>query len=159
MSKPNLHQAADQVRAVARQFQAVIDLAEALDGIASIEQAANEAKNRLEKARREAEELEALAKKAKDELEQSQKASDAIMHNAKQGAVQIHQEATARAEAIIATAKQTADRSIQEAGEAVIQSRNDLAKVEQRKSEAAQTLSDLETRIARARTSIRELLQ
>lgn len=64
-----LMQAADAVKAAARPFRAVIQLADALEKIGSVEQAANEAKLRLEKFVAEGDKVALFVETAQAELE------------------------------------------------------------------------------------------
>jgi predicted nucleic acid-binding Zn-ribbon protein len=142
----HLNQAIENVRATARVFQSVIDLAEALAKVGSIEQATVEANAALAKVRNEvtAAESKLSEQRLKADAEYAQADAASIVEAAKTVAESLRAEAQA-------------DRDAAKAALTEAQDRAESMALDVKAKE--QEIADLDARIEKARKQIAKLLE
>lgn len=102
--------AAESIRRLAVQYQQMVEAADLLDSIGSLEQAAAEAKKAAEAARADTAAARAEADKAKAEAKKSKEKVDKILSDADGEALAKVQEAEIKAQGIVADAKAKAEQ-------------------------------------------------
>ena len=154
----DLKKALAEVKGVARTFQAVIDLAAALDNVASVAQAAQEAQARLERILIEIELQTDMLAKAKAEAgtveaHAHQKAHD-IVKVAAEGAAQT----TRKADDYMARLKVSADAMAASSARAADAAQIKLEASSKELAARTQDLADVEAKINRVRAKMAEML-
>lgn len=158
MASPSIPEALETFRSVARNFQAVIDLADALGEVSSLEQANAEAKMRADNIAAQADAALTLLKKTQDDIEQAridlanviedaQAKAEQTTSDAKAKATAIIDEATARAGVIIGNAYTDRDKAV---GELMAITQDVLAKENE--------LTETQGKLDRALAKINQLL-
>lgn len=149
---------ADELKKLARMFQAVIDAVATMERIGSLEQAEQEAIARVEAANREAEAIKATVDSAKAEAER-------IVEDAHAKAAQVEAETNAdvtkalnEARERVDSAKAEADRISEAARVQVEESEHAAAMARNTEYLARAELNDLENRIEAARARIAKML-
>ncbi len=154
----NIRDAVDQVKGLARIFQSVIDLADAVDAITSVENAVSEANIKLSA-------VDALVKAAEERLlTLNTESASTIEHNetltatAKQTAIDLVANAQAKADQLDTTAHAKIAVLIadQENHSAALAEK--ATTLEIRSGNATLELADLESKLADARAKIADLL-
>ena len=148
----------ENFRVTARHFQNVLDMVEVLDRVGDVERAESEARLRLGQLRDD-------TAKAEEELEDIKATGKQVRSAAKTAAQQATDEARAKAEQIVASAKDQAQAMI---ADAAVQSEAAQARAAQADAAAGAAtekaaalraeIDALETRIARARAKMHEIL-
>ena len=172
----NLSNAVEQVLALAAQQQGIIDLANALKSIASIDNATDEAKARLATAKADEaaatadlasinDQISYAAEKRDNLLAQAQSAADSIIAAAKADAKELSDNAVAAAGDSASAAKALADQikatATAEAQDAINQAAKataEAAAADELVQAANQELADLQTKIAAAKAQIAKML-
>lgn len=154
----NLNEAVENVKSLSRTFQSVIDLANALGDVQSIEQAISESNMRLVKAKKEADWLAATNENAKNDatklLSDAEFKANEILTSAKQ-------EADALKESSLEYSKKhQANGKVMEEKSRIIQAEIDakLLAMDESIKVKEQELSDLTAKIDRAKAKMAEML-
>ena len=158
MAKPKTYDAVEQVKSLARVFHSVIDLAEVLGEVASVEQATGEAKVFLVRAQAEvAAERERLAdlkmqsaltiEHAEQRARNLSAKADACVANAEAAALALREATT-----------KTCDAEIGKAREATAAASHAVAELTAQAQHKSRELADIEAKINRAKAKMAELL-
>jgi len=154
----NISQAIENVRSLSRTFQSVIDLADALEGMTSVEQAIREANIALVNAQKEKESIDAELVKTKDALSKAKESLKASEEDAITRAHQILSAAQANASHLEQAAQEQAEEIAANTKRFLAQSEQELHDVEAKNAVAAQELADIEAKITRAKAKMAEIL-
>lgn len=154
----NITQAIENVRNLSRTFQSVIDLADALEGMASVEQAIREANIALVNATKEKESIDQELIKTQDELAKAQDSLKTIVDDASKRAHQILSAAQANASYLEQAAQDEANEIAANTKKFLSESEQELHDVEAKTAIAAKELADIEAKITRAKAKMAEIL-
>jgi chromosome segregation ATPase len=154
----DLNQAIEQVRGVARTFQAVIDLSEAVGQLASLEQAVSEnraalAKLQAENAAEQARSAD-LAVQAQATIDEANAKAEAVMQSAQAHADTLMADAQGRVDILLAGA----NAETETAANAVAEAKATLTSIETDIAARSQELADIHAKIERAKAKMAEIL-
>lgn len=107
--------AVNEIRAFANKFKALLEFADELEGVASLEQSANEARGRLEEANKRLDEVFSKIEEATARLRKVEEESDLKRTQA----IKIIEDANSRANDIIRSANEERERIIRDANSIV----------------------------------------
>ena len=150
--------AIENVKSLSRTFQSVIDLADALEGMSSIEQAVNDKKNKIVVLDKEITTKIVDRDKITDELQKQNDLLEQIKSDTTTEADKIINEAKEDAARIKDDAHQLAKTALDKSKAQLKQMADTLASTELQKRAVEQELSDLNAKIERARAKMAELL-
>lgn len=143
--------AAEAIRRLATQYQQMVEAADMLDQIGSLENAAKEAKAATEAARAEAEAARAETVKAKDEAKKAKDKVAAVMSDAEELALVKVQEGEVKAQEMVADAKARAQQIL---NAAALDAANVTVGIEAKVAELSATRDALEHGVSELQAQI-----
>ena len=149
---------ADELKKLARMFQAVIDSVDTLERIGSMEQAEAEAKNRVGKLQKEADELVATVASARLEAQGILDAAALRKSEAERQAEEIARVAQQKADALVIEANDKAGRIIADAEAQKAAAEDAVTTAQAKCDEAKKELSEIEKKIESARARVAKIL-
>ena len=151
--------AIENVKSLARTFQSVIDLAAALDGVASIEQAARMAEVRVTKARQELAVVNDERVAAQQAVDAAHAKATQVVSDAEHAARQAHDHAQMSTGAALANTEMACAKR-EAAAQAQIDAINaQMAEVNNALAAKQSELREIDTRITKAKDRMAKMLQ
>jgi chromosome segregation ATPase len=154
----DLNHAVENVRSLARTFQSVIDLADALEGFASVEQAVREANIQLAGKRKQADAAIDELARATAGIDEAHAHARQIVIDAELGATQACDAANAQVEQLLGEARTEADRLLADAAKVSKDAKAAEEAAHARVVKAQNEIADLETRINAAKARMAKML-
>lgn len=151
-------EAIENVKGLARTFQSVIDLANALGDVADIDQAISEAQVRLVKAQKAAERGEVEAARIIEEAYARRDSAERIASTQMTDATRLCEEMTARTQQECDEMLNGAQRTLAAVEKSVAAYRENEAALERMITERTRELDDIEAKITRAKAKMAEML-
>jgi len=152
-------EAVENVKSLARTFQCVIDLAAALEGMASVEAAANAANARLVQARKALEKAEESRRVIEEEVIRVAKTTAEQIEATQRNCDELAAQASARAAGILDGAKAEAVRLEAQAKQSVEEAARKVHTFDATIAQRQRELADLDAKINRARAAMAEMLK
>jgi hypothetical protein len=154
----NVNDAIGKVQSLAAAYQAVIDLAEALKTVASLDQANSEAQMRLQVTLKAEVDAQQALQTSLRELDEARSQALTVLKDSSLEAAEIVSSAIVEAETRKAYMQAEMDKYRDDSNVACLQARTECAEAQEATSVAKATLADLEKRIERAKAKISDLL-
>lgn len=150
--------AADEVKKLARMFQALGDVVEVLERVGSLDQAEQEARARIDRLNTEAESISAKIKAANDKAAAVRATVEGIDATANENAEALVEQAKTEAKRISAAASSAANKTVAGAKEYADAAMASALAAQGREKEATAALVEIDNRIERAKAQIAKLL-
>lgn len=154
----DLDKALSNVKSLARTFQSVIDLADAMTQVASVEQAAREAQARLDGHRKEAEAVQGAIANARAQTAAMMSSAKAEAEKANQATEKARKDAQLEVETARAYAAQIRRDADEQVKTSLDAAEKKLHAINATVNARTQELSDLEARISKAKAKMAEML-